>query len=474
MAVDDGRFASSKIYSGDVTASLKTKGLVPLVWKTGVKMREEIRRFELERESLLYDYTGPGAGVGAWKDLRSDWPMDLSMLGSTITSLSGGGIFHPNILKVASLYRDRPEYFTQSMTATNYYNAFVANKKYYVEDINAAFLMATGSLGKAVFRAGVRYESTEGDSREFDPRTPAELRAAGFTVTSGRATTIPGIQYQYFSQPRVHRRGDYDNVFPSGGFKYRFNRNLDAHVGYSRTIRRPTFRDVAGVWSVDEVNQRVNAPNPNLKPEMSDNLSARLAYYFEPVGIVAANFYQNTVKGLFITSELTAAEFGYSGDEDLHSYTFLTTTSGPARTVIRGMELEYSQSLSFLPAAFKGLNARLSYTRNYAEVILPLMAGHSVKAGLSYAWRGLSLYGNLNWSDDFPTNATGTTFRRHRTVVDAGGGYQVSQRLSFFFSLRNVFDAPLLNMQKVGAVPALVTSYQVMGTGLTLGVRGTF
>lgn len=474
VIVDDGRFASTKIFSGEISATLKTKGIVPLVWKTGMKMKEEIHRFELERESLQYDYTGPGAGPGAWKDLRSEWPMDLSMLGSTITSVSGGGIFHPNILKVASLYREHPGYFAQSMTATNYYNAFVANRKYYVEDINAAFLMATGTIGKAVFRGGVRYESTEGDAREFDPRTPAELRAAGFAVSGGRATTIPGIQYQYFSQPSVHRRGDYGDLFPSGSFKYRFTGNLDAHVGYSRTVRRPTFRDVAGVWSVDETSLRVNAPNPNLKPEMSDNLSARLAYYFEPVGIVAANFYQNTVKGLFITSELTASEFGYSGDEDLRNYTFVTTTSGPSRTVIRGMELEYSQSLSFLPPLFRGLNARLSYTRNYAEVILPLMAGHSVKAGLSYAWRGLSLYGNLNWSDDFPTNATGTTFRRHRAVVDAGGACQLTNRVSLFFSLRNLFDAPLLNMQKTGAVPALVTSYQSMGTGITLGVRGTF
>ena len=473
--VDDGRFAGTKIYSGDVSATLNTKWRIPLTWKTGVKMKREIRDFRLERESLQYTYTGPGAGNGAWKNLQSAWPMDLSMLGAGIRSLSGGDIFHPNTLKVASLYRDHPEYFTHTMNATNYYNAFIANKKHYVEDIDAAFLMATGNVGKKiVFRGGLRYESTEGDSREFDPRTPAEVRAAGFPVSGARATTIPGIEYQYLSQPQVHRKGDYGEWFPSGGIKYKFNSNLDAHFGYSRTIRRPTFRDVAGVWIVNEDSLRVNAPNPNLKPEISDNLSARLAYYFEPVGILAANFYQNTVKGLFISSEMTAQEFGYSGDEDLAGYTFITTTSGQATTVVRGMELEYSQSLSFLPGALRGLNARASYTRNYAEITLPLMSGHSFKAGLSYAWRGLSAYANFNWSDNFPTNAAGTAYRRHRGVVDAGGGYRVSERLSLFFSLRNLFDVPLLNMQKIGANPAVVTGYQAMGTGITVGVRGTF
>ena len=472
--IDDGRFAGTKIYSGDVSATLKTKGRFPLTWKTGVKSKREIRDFELERESLQYTYTGPGAGNGAWRNVQSQWPMDLSMLGASIRSSSGGDIFHPNTLEIWKLYQERPEYFTQTMTATNYYNAFIANKKHYVEDINAAFVMATGNVGKLLFRGGLRYESTHGDSLEFNPRPGSEVQAAGFPVTGGRATTIPGLEYQYLSRPRVHRKGDYGEMFPSAGLKYKFTDNIDAHFGYSRTIRRPTFRDVAGVWVVNEEALRVSAPNPNLKPEYSDNLSARLAYYFEPVGIVAANFYQNTVDGLFITSELSADEYGYTGDEDYSSYIFTTTTSGGNRTVVRGMELEYSQSLSFLPGVLKGLNARASYTRNYAEVILPLLTGHSFKAGLSYAWRGLSVYGSLNWHDNFPTNATGTTYRRHRTVIDAGGGYRLSDRVNLFFSLRNVFDAPLLNMQKSGTNPAVVTGFQAMGTGITLGVRGTF
>lgn len=474
VAVDDGRFAGTKIYSGDVTASLKTTWRIPLVWKTGVKMKREIRDFRLERDSLLYNYTGPGAGVGAWSNIASPWPLDLSMLGANITSLSGDCIFHPNILSIASLYRERPDYFTQSFTAQNYYNAFIGNRKHYVEDINAAFLMATSTVGKLTVRGGLRYESTHGNSEEFNPLTGADVRAAGFPVTNGRATTIPGLEYQYLSRPMVHRKGDYGELFPSGGIKYKFNANLDAHFGYSQTIRRPTFRDVAGIWDINETSLRVNAPNPNLKPEMSDNLSARLAYYFEPVGIIAANVYQNTVEGLYVTSEFTAGEFGYNGEEDLSGYTFVSTTSGSNKIVVRGMELEYSQSLSFLPGALKGLNARASYTRNYAEVTLPLMSGHSVKAGLSYAWRGLSAYANMNWSDDFPTNAAGTAYRRHRTVVDAGGGYRISEKLNVFFSIRNVFDVPLMNMQKIGTNPAVVTGYQVMGTGLTLGVRGAF
>ena len=73
----------------------------------------------------------------------------------------------------------------------------------------------------------------------------AEVRAAGFPATS-RATTIPGIDYQFFTKPRIHRTGGYDNLFPSASFKYMLNPSLSFHAGYSSTIRRPQISQVAG------------------------------------------------------------------------------------------------------------------------------------------------------------------------------------------------------------------------------------
>jgi len=60
---------------------------------------------------------------------------------------------------------------------------------------------------------------TATDALQFDPRTPVELAAAGFPEANGRATTIPGLQYQYFSKPKVHLTSRYDNLFPSASVK---------------------------------------------------------------------------------------------------------------------------------------------------------------------------------------------------------------------------------------------------------------
>src|SRR5690606_40693691 len=62
-------------------------------------------------------------------------------------------------------------------------------------------------------------------AREADPLGGAELVAAGYEVDpdTGRATTIEGLQHQYFSRPEVYRKGKYDHFFPSASAKYAFN-----------------------------------------------------------------------------------------------------------------------------------------------------------------------------------------------------------------------------------------------------------
>ena len=273
----------------------------------------------------------------------------------------------------------------------------------------------------------------------------------------------------------MHRTGDYDNLFPSASLKYRINSQLDAQLGFSTTIRRPTFRDLAGVWTINDEAFTVTAPNPQLTPETSRNYSARVAYYFEPVGVFAVNAFQNSVRGLFRNDRLTAAEFGYSGEIDLSAYEFITTSQSANRVVVRGMEYEYSQSLAFLPEPFRGLNVRASYTRNYAEIKKANLIPHSANAGVSYAYRRASAYANLTWRDNYPTTVSGNPrFYRHRTNLDLGGSYPFSARYSAFFSARNIFNAPYIVMEQVAANPAAAQFYQVIGTNWTFGFKGVW
>jgi TonB-dependent receptor len=374
--------------------------------------------------------------------------------------------------RIGRAYLEHPEYFQLFLPVSNFFSAYVTNTRHFEEQVDAAFLMGTATLGRASFRAGLRWEQTGTDALEWDPLSNAEVRAAGFPATS-RATTIPGIIYQFFTNPRIHRTGEYDNLFPSASFKYNFNPNFSLHAGYSSTIRRPQVAQIAGVFQLNDQTLRATVPNVNLKPETSDNLSARLAYYFEPVGLLAVSVYQNSVQDLHQSSELTAAEFGNT-DPELAAYTFVTTDNSAERVKVRGLEVEYSQSLSFLPSPFKGLTLRASYTRNYAEVVTPSMAPHGASGGLSYAWRRISASLNARWTDNVPTNSTGSNYVRHRTTLDLSSGYRLTNRYSLFASARNLTNAPYLSVQKPDDNPALRSSYQVFGVTWTFGVKGVF
>ena len=71
------------------------------------------------------------------------------------------------------------------------------------------------------------------------------------------------------NRPRLHREGNYATLFPSASLKYNLTRALDLQVGFSQTVKRPQFGDVAGVWVINDDNLTVTAPNPTLRPERS-------------------------------------------------------------------------------------------------------------------------------------------------------------------------------------------------------------
>lgn len=474
ITLDDARFSRTQQFTGDVSATLATNRILPVIWKTGVKGKRDIRNFRNDEQALIHSYTGPGSGTGAWAGYRSQFDFDMSDAGAYIRSTSGQNVFLHNLTAIGDLYLKNPNYFTPAVTATNYYTAFVANKRYYIEDVKAAFMMGTTNIGKAVLRGGLRWEETRGNALETDPRTAAEVVAAGFPVSSGRATTIPGIDYQFFSKPKVNRRGSYNNLFPSASLKYNVFANLDVHLGYSSTVKRPGFSNVAGVFSINDENSTVTAPNRGLKPETSDNFSVRMAYYFEPVGLFAVNGYQNSVKDLHLTRRVTAEQFGYTGDPDLSTYDFQTTVNTEERVTIRGLELEYNQRLSFLPNPFKGLGVRASYSRNYANIIITGMSPHSATAGLSYRYGRFNAYVNGTWNDDVPFNETGTIFVYRRTNIDAGGGIHLTKGTSLFFTARNLFDNPWDRRERRPGTPAVVTIPNYWGTQITAGVKGAF
>jgi iron complex outermembrane receptor protein len=124
ITIDDGRYAMTDVYSGEVIATLRTTKVLPVVWKAGVKRRFEIRDFRLDTESLRFNLNGAPAR-GAWAGYKSpfDFDMGATNTDSSVRSVGGGTLWVPDLVRLGGLYRESPNSFSQTITATNFYNS---------------------------------------------------------------------------------------------------------------------------------------------------------------------------------------------------------------------------------------------------------------------------------------------------------------------------------------------------------------
>ena len=284
------------------------------------------------------------------------------------------------------------------------------------------------------------------------------------------------MQYQFFSQPRTSREGDYANFFPSASLKYSVRPNLQAQVGYSYAISRPPVDALAGVWSINDQALLITAPNPNLKPEKSDNYVARVAYYFEPVGSFTVLVQQTEISDQRVTVRGKAADFGFENDPDYATYEFQSLTNNNTLYRYRSLELAYNQNLSFLPSFLRTTTVNVSYTRNYANQYFPGVTPHKVSGAVGWSIRGLSLRAGAVWQDDTPFTTVFGRYQRHNLKLDLSGGYKLSARTSLFFQGRNILNDPhlLYEGDPTRNIPAALYRYGNYGVSWSLGVRGNF
>lgn len=422
-------------------------GSVPITFKSGFKMRQSDWFYEDTTDVARFRYVGNLPTSELLRQFESTKQVSFVDTGISFRTLNGGTtLYMPDTYRMLDLYRAHPEYWaaTSATTPNEWYNINVGNNRDFGEKTTALYSMATAELTRKLkLRAGLRWERTQTTALEVDPVPIDEVAAAGFPVSAstGRATTIPGLEYQYLSRPRIERKGSYDNFFPSASLKYEFSRSTQLQLGYSRTIRRPEVGTLTGIWSVDDINMIVRAPNPGLKPEISDNFSARLAHYFEPVGMVAINYYQNRVKGLFQTMDLTAQEFGYTGEE-YAGYTFRTTTTVSGDAInIRGWEFEFNHALDYLPSPLDGLSIRGSLNINDPDVPIVRVADKIGSLSLSYRKGPVRLFLNTVWTGEKYRSTTPSWYAEY-VDMSLSGSVQLGRRLETFFSIRNLLNRP--------------------------------
>lgn len=112
--------------------------------------------------------------------------------------------------------------------------------------------------------------------------------------------------------------------------------NMNLRGSYSRTIARPTFRELAPFFSFDFIGDFVLVGNPNLKRTLINNFDLRWEYFFRPGEMVAlSGFYKQFTNPIETAIEPTAQN------------TELSYRNVPNATIV-GAEIELRKKLDFL------------------------------------------------------------------------------------------------------------------------------
>ncbi|MFM2123955.1 MAG: hypothetical protein RL328_406, partial [Acidobacteriota bacterium] len=280
--------------------------------------------------------------------------------------------------------------------------------------------------------------------------------------------------YQYRGFERSNKYGGYDNTFFSGGAKYSFSRNLVAQLSASQAIGRPDYNNVAGAITINDTNQTIRIPNPDLKPETSDKFFASVQYYIEPAGTLSVSAYRLNVKNMGIGLETVSADAaGYADDPQYAGYTFQRTANAAGTRRIDGTEFEYSQQLVFLPGFARGFSVFGSVSRAAADTAVTNLVPKAANGGLRFSNHLFNAQLRCTWASARLTSisATQMQWEYERLMFDFSGGYKLGRTYEVTISGRNIANSPIRGYVNE---PRLMRANQYYGAVWTLGVRGRF
>jgi iron complex outermembrane receptor protein len=366
-----------------------------------------------------------------------------------------------------------PTHWTRN--ANNDYIAVSNFSKRAEETVSAAFLRGDLSLMQNRLRitGGLRIEQTnvKAEGPLNDPTLAHQRDAAGNVLRGPNGApllivpTNAGLPY---SQLTLIERGmkankEYLRYFPSLNASYGITDGLVGRLAYSQSVGRPDFNQYAGGVTLPDIellnpNSRITVNNASIKAWQAETYMARLEYYFGTVGSFSIGGFLRDYRNFFqsVTDYVSPAFLETYGLDAEEYGSILTVTQFNDQTTIRqhGFEIDYKQSLTFLPQWARGLQffANISSQRARHTDDLQNMNPFTANWGLSLTRPKFNIRINENYRGiqrralvaSTATNSIepGTfNYRPKRLYIDITGEYHLRRGLTFFFALRNVGGA---------------------------------
>ena len=366
---------------------------------------------------------------------KIDAPNNLTYTGVPATSLSallGEGPFTnyyagtynvgyaPSVPATRALLASLPQVTTAANAQRNAQGFFNDT-----ENIYAGYAQYAGTFGKLGVLVGLRVENTDGTYR-------------GTTVTNGNVFTPSS------------RKSSYTNFFPTVQLRYDLADSLVARATYSTGIGRPGFLQLLSGAVVDTGNQAVSVGNPNLKPTTVNAFDGAVEYYLPDSGIVSVGVFDKEFNNYIING--ITFDNNYPG---ITGRTTITTYNNVSSSYSRGVEAQYSQKFSFLPAPWNGFGvvANATYVWSKFQIRpgensrLPGTSPLTYNAGVFYEANKIQLRVSVSHVDAAIFGVGGGAgfdiYEDQRTQLDLTSSYQLLPHMAIYFNARNLNNSPL-------------------------------
>lgn len=199
------------------------------------------------------------------------------------------------------------------------------------KEIKAGFFMAEIPLGKLKFIGGARYETTLLRAASTNEELPDSIRVGEI---------------------------DKEDFLPSASLIYSLNEKQNFRVAYSRTLARPSYREIAPFAGFDAFGGSINAGNVELDRTLITNVDARWEFFLGVGELVAiSGFYkllENPIERVFDTQRVRTR-----------------TWQNVEEATVYGIELEARKNLGFISPAFEYISLATNLTFVQSEVNVP-------------------------------------------------------------------------------------------------------
>jgi TonB-dependent receptor len=511
-SIGSGRSAqtdyNTEQYSGRIDVTRNFSGTVPVALKVGAAVDRTEK--DLRAISKTWNFRPNGASTAAAQQARNFDVFD-DAFNATAPTIYGRPMRWISVRKVYDLFLQHPDWFPFD-EATAHQN-LVTNSRRLIETVSAAYVRADARLlaNRLWLVAGGRFEKTadKGWGARNDPSAQYRKDAAGNLIDGN--PTVPGVQPDLITTDAVaraklryvergtHTKRDYSGLYPSLSASFNVTDQLVLRGAYARTIGRPNVSLIVPGATFSEptvATPTITVTNTGLKPWTADNFDLSLESYQIKDGFGAVGVFQKNIKNFFgstttrATPELLAL-YGLPDDDLYLNYDLVSTTNvGDAK--ITGVEFNYRQALTFLPAWARGFqvffNASKMHLGGSTTADFTGFNPSAVSGGLNFirpryfikltcTHQGETRRGSVAASAANGIPEGCYAYQSARTRWGLSVQYSLTRRFALYGSATDLdgsFDPATLRFAPTTPAYARMYRYQELGSYFTLGVKGQF